>query len=127
MTNEAGIPALDGAAPFWEGAARGVLMLKRCLETERAFHYPRDHSPFGGRNGTEWFEASGKGTIYSCSTAYRANPPYCIAYVTLDEGPLMMTNIIHPDLASVEIGQRVRVSFVPDKNGRPVPMFELAP
>jgi uncharacterized OB-fold protein len=57
----------------------------------------------------------------------RGNPnPYCIAYVTLDEGVTMMTQIVDCDLDEVRIGQAVEVVFKPtDTEGAPpVPMFK---
>ena len=98
------------AQPFWDAAARNVLLLKRCMETGKCFHYPREFSPFTA-GPTEWVEASGFGEIYSCSVAYRAKPAYCIAYVHLDEGPIVLSNIEADDLTKVAIGQRVRVVF----------------
>lgn len=119
--------APNEAGPYWEAAARGVLLLKRSKRDGRWFHYPRDHSPFGDGGETEWAEASGRGEIYTCSVAYRADPPYCIAYIKLDEGPIMLSNVLHDDLDAVQIGQRVRVCFVDDGTGRKVPMFEPDP
>jgi uncharacterized OB-fold protein len=98
-----------------------VLLLKRCIETGKCFHYPREFSPFTG-GPTEWVEASGFGEIYSCSLAYRAKPPYCIAYVRLDEGPIVLSNLEADDLSKVAIGQRVRVVFR-DVGNRVVPFF----
>jgi uncharacterized OB-fold protein len=51
------------------------------------------------------------GEIYSCSVAYRAKPPYCIAYIRVDEGSIILSNIEAKDLSKVAIGQRVRVVF----------------
>lgn len=120
MTAEAS--TADEIAMFFDGAERGVLMLKRCLDTGKAFHYPRERSPFTG-GATEWFEASGKGTIYSCSLSHRADPPYCLAYVKLDEGPIMMSNIVADDMTTVAIGQRVQVTFEAGPDGRQTPFF----
>jgi len=53
----------------------------------------------------------------------RVPVPYALAYVTLDEGVTMMTNIVDCDLDSIRIGQRVRVVFKPTDGGPPVPMF----
>ena len=53
----------------------------------------------------------------------RAPVPYAIAYVTLDEGPTMMTNIVDCDLDKIKIGQAVRLVFKPSEGGPPVPMF----
>jgi uncharacterized OB-fold protein len=71
-------------------------------------------------------EASGHGTIYSYSVFRRAPIPYVIAYVTLAEGPTMMTNIVDCDLDAIRIGQAVRVAFKPTDGGPPVPMFAPA-
>ena len=71
-----------------------------------------------------WVEAKGTGTIYSYSTMHRGVPaPYTLAYVTLDEGVTMMTNIVDTDLDAIKIGQKVKVVFKPSEGGPPVPMF----
>ena len=69
--------------PFWDAAARGTLLLKRCRACGKAHYFPRPLCPFCMSEETEWIEASGKGEIYSFSVMRRAAPPYAIAYVTL--------------------------------------------
>jgi uncharacterized OB-fold protein len=54
----------------------------------------------------------------------RAPVPYAIAYVTLDEGVTMMTNIVECDFDALRIGQPVTVVFQPSDGGPPVPMFK---
>ena len=110
-------------APFWEAAAKGKLLVKSCTACGRAHHYPRPHCPFCGSDRTEWKESAGRGVIYSYSVMRRATPPYVIAYVTLDEGPTMMTNLVDCDLDALRIGQPVRVVWMPTDDGPPVPMF----
>jgi hypothetical protein len=62
--------------------------------------------------------------IYTYSVMRRGAPvPYAIAYVTLAEGPTMMTNIVDCDLEAVKIGQKVKVVFKPSEGGPPVPCF----
>ena len=56
----------------------------------------------------------------------RAEVPYAIAYVTLEEGVTMMTNIVGADLDGIRIGQKVRVVFTPTEGGPPVPTFTPA-
>jgi uncharacterized OB-fold protein len=71
---------------------------------------------------------SGRGEIYSVSVTRRAGPtPYAIAYVRLDEGITMLTNIVDCDLDSLRIGQRVRVVFKPAEDGTMIPMFAPEP
>jgi uncharacterized OB-fold protein len=119
------VSGINATQTYWNAAALGKLLLKRCIDTGKLFHYPREHSPFtGGR--TEWVEASGLGVIYSCSLSYRAKPNYCIAYIKLDEGPIMLSNVEHEDLTQIAIGKRVRVVFRPGTDDRPTPFFTLA-
>jgi uncharacterized OB-fold protein len=112
--------------PFWDAAEEGRLVVKRCAACGRPHHYPRAICPFCGSDRTEWMPASGRGTIYSYSVMRRVAAPYAIAYVTLDEGVTMMTNIVDCDLDAIRIGQPVRVVFRPTDGGPPVPMFTLA-
>lgn len=110
--------------PFFDAAAEGRLLLKFCAACSQSHHYPRAHCPFCFSGRTEWREAKGTGTIYTYSILRRGVPvPYCIAYVTLDEGVSMLTNIVDCDLDAVRIGQRVKVVFKPTEGGAPVPMF----
>ena len=112
--------------PYWEAAAQGKLLLKHCVACGADHFYPRALCPFCFSDKTEWREAAGSGTIYSFSVMRRADVPYAIAYVTLAEGPTIMTNIVDCDLDAIRIGQRVRLVFKPAENGQLVPMFTLA-
>ena len=112
--------------PFWDAANDERFLLKRCLETGKAFHPPRSHSPFTGLAKTEWIEASGTGTIYSYSVTERGGTPNCIAYIELSEGPIVLGAMTECDPAALEIGQAVRTVYVADEAGQKVPMFALA-
>jgi uncharacterized OB-fold protein len=109
--------------PFWDATAEGKLLIKKCTACGEPHFYPRTHCPFCFSDKTEWVEASGQGTIYTYSVMRRAPIPYAIAYVTLAEGPTMMTNIVDCDLDKIKIGQAVRLVFKPSEGGAPVPMF----
>ncbi|MFT8242900.1 Zn-ribbon domain-containing OB-fold protein [Roseomonas sp. BN140053] len=114
-------------APYFEGAAAGVLRVKQCGACSRFFTYPRKFCPFCFSDDTHWRDASGRGTIYSCSVLRRTREPYCIAYVTLEEGPTMLSNIVDCDLDALRIGQPVRAVFRPAGDGKVVPFFTAAP
>ena len=111
---------------FWDGASQGKLLIKKCRGCGELHYYPRPLCPFCGSDATEWQAASGTGTIYSYSVMRRAEVPYAIAYVTLDEGPTMMTNLVGCDFDALRIGQRVKVVFTPTEGGAPVPTFTPA-
>ena len=112
-----------GTEPYWEGAAQGRLMLRGCRSCGRVHHYPRGLCPYCFSDQLDWREASGKGTIYTYSVMRRVPAPYVIAYVALEEGVSMMTNIVDCDFDAVRIDQKVKVVFKPSENGQPVPMF----
>jgi uncharacterized OB-fold protein len=111
---------------FWEAASQGTLLIKGCTSCGAVHYYPRALCPFCGSDATEWRPASGGGTIYSYSVMRRAEIPYAVAYVTLDEGVTMMTNLVDCDFDALRIGQRVRVVFKPTDGGPPVPAFTPA-
>jgi uncharacterized protein len=120
-------PANPETQAFWDAATQGTLLIKRCTACGEPHWYPRALCPFCGSDRTEWTPASGRGTIYSYSVFRRAPIPYAIAYVTLAEGPTMMTNIVDCDLDAIRIGQVVQVRFKPTEDGGPpVPMFSPA-
>ena len=120
-------PAINpGDQPYFDAAAQGKLMLKKCNDCGELHHYPRALCPFCFNEKIQWVEAKGKGTLYSYSVMRRAEVPYAIAYVTLDEGPTMMTNLVECDFDRLKIGQRMKVVFTPTDGGAPVPTFTPA-
>ena len=108
---------------FWGAAAAGKLMIGKCTACGQVHYYPRAICPHCLSDKTELQQASGNGTIYTYSVMRRAQVPYAIAYVTLQEGVSMMTNIVDCDLDNIKIGQAVRLVFKPSESGQPVPMF----
>ncbi len=111
---------------FWDAATQGKLLIKKCRACGEAHYYPRTLCPFCGSDATEWLTAAGTGTLYSYSVMRRAEIPYAIAYVTLDEGVSMMTNLVDCNFDTLEIGQRMKVVFSPTDGGPPVPTFTPA-
>jgi uncharacterized protein len=120
-------PVNPETKPFWDAAADGELLLKKCAACGEFHYYPRAICPFCFSDRTEWRAASGRGTIYSYSVMRRAPVPYAIAYVALEEGVAMLTNIVDCDFDAIRIGRKVSLVFKPSDGGPPVPMFTLSP
>jgi uncharacterized OB-fold protein len=113
-----------GDQPYFDAAAEGKLMLKKCGACGEPHHYPRALCPFCLSDDVRWVQAKGTGEIYSYSVSRRAGPViYCIAYVKLDEGVTMMTNIVDCDLDTIKIGQKVKVVFKKTEGGLSMPTF----
>jgi len=111
---------------YWDAAAAGRLVIRKCGSCGKLHHYPRAVCPFCFADAGEWQTASGRGTIYSYSVMRRAEVPYAIAYVALEEGVTMLTNIVDCDFDGLQIGQAIRVVFKPTEGGPPLPMFTPA-
>ena len=103
--------------------AEGRFMLQR-QKNGAAFYPPRAVAPQTGSEDIEWFEPSGKGTVYSTTVVHRRppEPSYNVALIDLAEGPRMMSRVEGIDPAAVAIGQPV-VARVIDQDGQPVVVF----
>jgi uncharacterized protein len=119
-------PGPDDVAWF-EATRAGRLLIRACEACGEVHFPPRPLCPHCFSDRTDFRQCSGFGTIYSFSVLRRVETPYCIAYVTLDEGPTMLSNIVDCPLEQIAIGQRVRVVFRDSVNGHAVPMFAPAP
>jgi uncharacterized protein len=140
MTTPAARPALSLPAPspavnpetaeFWHATAEGRLLLRRCRDCGTVIWYPRTMCPECASVNTEWFEAAGRGRIYSYTVnhrgegAYSGLPPFVLAYVELDEGPRLMTNIVGADPADLAVGVPVEVVFHDTADGSALPRFQ---
>ncbi len=115
-------PITPESAAFYAAAREGRFLIGRCSGTGRYFWYPRAVSPFDFGPAT-LEPASGRGIIYSFSPMRRVDPVFTIAYVTLAEGPTMMTNLVDCDPDALAIGQAVTLVWKAAGDGTPVPCF----
>jgi len=108
---------------FWEAAEAGQLYVKHCNSCGENHFYPRAQCPYCRSLNTSWLQSTGKGTIYSYTVMRRASPPCVVAYVTLDEGPSMFTNIVDCDFDALKIGDQVKAKHVYSADGLPIAVF----
>jgi uncharacterized OB-fold protein len=111
--------------PYWEAAAAGRLLLKFCLDCGKPHWYPRPLCPRCFSERTEWRPASGRGSVYS-HTLVAGPQPFVVAYVRLEEGVTMLSNVVGCEPSAVHIGQPLRLAFATAENGQAVPVFEPA-
>ncbi|PLC51993.1 DNA-binding protein [Pollutimonas nitritireducens] len=112
---------------FWSMASEKRLVIKHCMSCDKSHWYPRPRCPFCLDGNTVWKEALGGGSIYSYSVMRRAVKPYIVAFVTLDEGPSVLTNIVDCDPVRLQIGMRVVVTFRhPEGDSSAIPVFRPA-
>ena len=103
---------------YWEAAAAGRLLLRRCAGCGRAHHYPREFCPYCWSEDVGWESASGRATLYAWSEVhvndlppFRDRLPYVVAVVELEEGPRMMTTVVDCPVEQLRIGMALLVSF----------------
>lgn len=118
---------------FWEAAADGRLLLRQCAGCGLTFFYPRSRCPDCFSEEVEWIEASGDGRVYSYSVQSSVagwpeeHLPLIVAYIELDEGPRMISNLVDCPPADVAVGDRVVVRFESTTDESiGIPVFTLA-
>lgn len=119
------VKAYPETRAFWEAAERDEFLLKSCEDCLQPHWYPRIVCPHCGSANTLWIKASGRGTVYSYSHVERAEPPYILAYVRLQEGPMLITNILESEQGMVQIDAPVQVTFRRTQDGRKMPYFRI--
>ena len=118
---------------YWEGCGRGELVLQRCRACKTVQHRPRAVCASCLSGEIEHFVASGRGSVYTYTITnqnqapgFREACPYVLAYVDLEEGPRLLTNIVGCQPADVSIGMSVAVDSAPAEGGLAVPRFRPA-
>jgi uncharacterized OB-fold protein len=111
------LPRLDEESKgYWEACRRHELVVQRCRACGTLRHYPRALCPACLSDETEWLRCSGRGTVYTFTVTYQNQAPgfrdalpYVLAYVELEEGVRLLTNIVDCAVGDVRIGQAVEV------------------
>lgn len=104
-------------ARFWAATAQGRFELQRCDACDVVIWFPRVNCPKCWSTDLAHFDATGLGTVYShtiirkVANDYKTATPFVVAYVELDEGPRVLTNIVDCDVEAVKVGMRVQVVF----------------
>src|SRR4030088_737352 len=99
---------------YWDATREQRLIVQYDKRSGKYQFFPRATSIYDGRRDLEWREVSGKGELFSPTTAHRARPPcqghepFAIGLVTLDEGVNVMANIVHCSREQLKIGLRVQ-------------------
>jgi len=103
--------------PFWVALRQERLLVQRCGSCGKAQLYFRAVCHVCWSRDLAHEQSPGLGTVYSYSVvhqigqaALRAEVPYALALIDLDEGPRILSRVTG-DPEAVEIGQRVTPVF----------------
>jgi uncharacterized OB-fold protein len=126
------IPRVDEETRgYWEACRRHELVLQRCGACNTLRYYPRAVCPQCMSSEVRWERMSGRGTVYTFTVThqnqapgFREELPYVLAYVTLDEGVQMLTNVVGCPPDQVKIGMAVEVTFEDVNDEIAIPRFK---
>jgi len=123
----------DVNRPFWDGCGRGQLLLQRCGHCARLRYPAAVVCPNCLAPEAQWQPMSGRGQVFSFVVFHRAyhpawegKVPYTVALIELDEGPVMLSNVIGVDPAKLAVGLPVAVAFEAVDESLAIPVFTPA-
>ena len=103
---------------FWEACRRHELFAERCRSCGMLRFYPRALCPGCLSSDTIYERLSGRGRVHTFTVTwqnqapgFREELPYVMAYVELNEGPRILTNIVGCPPEEIRIGMPVEVEF----------------
>ena len=127
------LPQLDNVnEEYWKAGREGRLLIQQCPKCGHRQWYPRAVCTQCASD-PEWLEASGRGTIHTYTVvrqqgipAFKAELPYVVAMVELEEGPLIFGSLPGIDPDAVSIGLPVEVYFMAAADDTGIPYWRPA-
>jgi uncharacterized OB-fold protein len=103
--------------PMWDSIAGRRLSLQTCLDCGHVRYPPGPNCPDCLSFNDEWRPVSGRGRVLSWVVFQRRYfddfpPPYNSVAVRLEEGPIIVTNLIGPEPEGSWIGAEVELDYV---------------
>src|SRR4051794_33305287 len=104
--------------PYWDAAKRHELLVEHCSACEHKWLPPADRCPKCLSKEVDWQPASGRGKVWGWIVmhqryfaAFEEHLPYNVAYVELEEGARLMTNITECGNDEIYCNMPVEVVF----------------
>jgi uncharacterized OB-fold protein len=117
---------------FWAACQERRLIAQRCDQTGRVWLPPSPVSPESHDASWKWVELSGRGTVWSFVImhqkyfeSFSEDIPYNIVQIELEEGAMIISNLIGLKNEDLEIGMSVQLIWETREN-LTIPMFELS-
>ncbi len=118
---------------YWENVKAGRLTYQQCSDCDAVVFTPRLLCTTCGSSNLERKESAGTGEVYTFSVVRQNRNPafadlgaYALAWIDLDEGFRMLSNVVGVENPStdVHVGQRVQVEYELQESGEyPIPVF----
>jgi uncharacterized OB-fold protein len=119
MSGERILPMPDAdSKPFWQGCYEHELRFQQCAACGEVRWPPSILCPGCHSQETRWIKASGRGTVYTFAVyhqafhpSFKGRVPYVVAVVRLEEGPMLLTNIVGCPPEAVACDMPVQVAW----------------
>ncbi len=116
---ESVLPVHDAVSQQWfDSVVKGVLLVQRDPVTGTPQMYPRARVVGFPEREPEWFEASGRATLYSFTVVHRSIhrefaklTPFVIGLVDLEEGVRMTSWIVDTPIEAIRCDMPLKVVF----------------
>jgi uncharacterized protein len=133
MSYDKPLPKIDALnKPFWDAAGKKRLMVQHCPACNDMRFPPSPVCPKCLSPNQDWKDASGRGTLESWVDFHRAywpgyadDLPYRVCLVRLEEGPLLVSNLVG-ESDTAKLGAAVQVVFEQVSEAVTLPKFVLA-
>lgn len=120
--------------PFWEAAAKRKLVMQRCGDCQSWVWCPRPACVECGSEKLLWTPVSGRGKVFAFTVirevvgralrGFAKDIPYVTAWIDLEEGPRICSNVVQCPIDKVAIGMEVEVIFEEAGPGIALPKFK---
>ena len=126
-------PRIDNVSRgFWENARAQKLSVQKCGACGHA-HFPGSPvCPNCLSEDQSWVPVSGKGKLLSWVRfhraywdSFRADLPYLVCLIGLDEGPMLLSNLVGTAPDDIVIGATVEVIFEKVDDELTLPKFRI--
>ena len=128
------VPAPDAdSATFWRGLRDGVLLLQHCADCGHVQYYQQAICRQCGGENLFHRPASGRGKVHSFSVvhrapgpAFKADLPYAVLLIDLEEGPRMVSTYTGGKTTDVTFDMDVTLVCEPISEDVTLPRFRRA-
>lgn len=113
---------------FWQATVAGRLVLPHCRQCGNVWFPPSGRCPRCLSADVDTRQASGRGRLWSWIIMHRRyikgfEPPYLVAFVELEEGPMLMSTIAGADPNQLCCDMLLEVVFEPATRDMSIPKF----
>lgn len=122
------IPVTALTQPWWDATQESRLLLQTCASCGHRQHHPRHRCLVCAGEDLGWSASAGTAVVDTVTVVHRSprpdlDVPYVVARVRLDDGPVMLTNLVGDDPDSWAIGDTVALQWRDLDDGRRLPVW----